>query len=225
MSLKSEPLSAAHFSYIAGLTRPQSKFLGELRQAASIAGIPDISISPEQASFMQILLQLIAAQEVVEVGTLGGYSAIAMAQALPATGRVRSIELEAAHADFAESWVAKSEAAGKTSSMTSGSVEVHRGDGREILPGFADNSADAAFIDADKAGYPLYLKECQRIVRPGGLLMVDNALAFGQVLAAGEVEESVLHIRAFNQQMAACTDLQGVIVPLGDGCWVAVNGA
>src|SRR5262249_18369870 len=153
----------------------EDPFLKDLKRAAVAEGIPSIWIAPEQASFMQILLRLARARHVVEVGTLAGYSAIAMARALPEDGRVRTIELEKKHADFAERWVAKSDVADK--------VVVHRGAGMEVLPRFATDWADAAFLDADKSSYPQYLSECLRIVHRGGLIMVDNAFAFGELFA------------------------------------------
>jgi predicted O-methyltransferase YrrM len=163
---------------------------------------------------MQILLRASGAREVVEIGTLAGYSAIAMARALPENGRVRTIELNEKHAAFAEEWAKRSDVRGK--------VEVHRGGGMDVLPKFAADSADAAFLDADKSSYGLYLKECLRIVRRGGLIMVDNAFAFGELFAAVPRDKEVEAVKAFNEVMAAETALQGVIVPIGDGLWVAV---
>ena len=96
-----------------------------------------------------------------------------MARALPADGRVRTIEIMPAHAEFAKHWVGRSDVAGK--------VEVHLGPGADVLRTFANDSADVAFLDADKSSYPIYLKESLRIVRRGGLVMVDNAFAFGQL--------------------------------------------
>ncbi len=215
MSETSSLVTAEHFRYIAERTAREDAFLAELKRAAVAAGIPAIWIAPEQASFMQILLRAARAREVVEVGTLAGYSAIAMARALPPEGRVRTIELEAKHADFAERWVAKSDVAGR--------VEVHRGAGMDVLTGFAADSADAAFLDADKASYPRYLSECLRIVRPGGLILVDNAFAFGQLLDPAPSDREVGAMRAFNDHMAAVSALQSVIVPLGDGLWVGVR--
>ena len=124
-------------------------------------------------------------------------------------------ELEAKHADFAERWVAKSDVVGR--------VEVHRGAGMDVLPGFATHSADATFLDADKGSYPLYLTECLRIVRPGGLIMVDNAFAFGQLFSTAPSDREVGAVRAFNQHMAKVSELQSIIVPLGDGLWVGVK--
>src|SRR5215510_1319609 len=108
MSEESTLVTREHFRYLAERTAGDDEFLKSLKRAAQDEGIPTIWVAPEQASFMQILLELAAAREVVEVGTLAGYSAITMARALPPDGRVRTIEIEAKHADFAERWVARS---------------------------------------------------------------------------------------------------------------------
>ncbi len=217
MSTTSRPISARHLAYIAQHTAGDDRFLLELKAAARAAGIPAISIAPAQASLMQILLRLVQAREVVEIGTLAGYSAIAMARALPPGGRVRTIEIDPDRAAFARDWVAKSDVAGR--------VEVLCGKGLEILPSFKDQSADAAFIDADKPNYHRYLHHCLRIVRPGGLIMADNALAFGELLKRTARDPEVLAIRRFNTRVAASRSLQAVIIPLGDGLWVGVRSS
>lgn len=205
--------SAALLRYVAEHTRPEDSFLRELRAASRAAGFPSISVAHEQAVFMQALLRAMRAREVVEVGTLGGYSAISMARGLLQGGRVRTIEVDPVRAQFARDWARRSDVADR--------VEVHEGMGAKVLPTFAAGSADAAFLDADKESYPLYLEECRRIVRPGGVILVDNAFAFGYLLDPSETDPSVAAIRAFNETMARARDLQGVIVPLGDGLWVA----
>ena len=215
MSDQSSLVTAEHFGYVASHTTPEDALLRDLKLAARAEGIPPIWIAPEQASFMQIVLKLARAKDVVEVGTLAGYSAIAMARALPADGSVRTIEFEPKHADFAERWVAKSDVAAR--------VKVFRGAGADVLPTFASNSADAAFLDADKSSYPRYLDECLRIVRPGGLIMADNAFAFGQLFDDAATDREVPAIRAFNELMANEQRLHGVIVPIGDALWVAVK--
>ncbi len=215
MSATSGAVSAEHFAYVAERTRGDDDFACALKRAAVERGIPAIWISPEQASLMQILLKAAGAREVVEVGTLAGYSAIVMARALAAGGRVRTIELSGKHADFAEEWIARSDVARR--------VEVHRGEGSEVLRGFASASADAAFLDADKSSYPAYLDECLRIVRPGGMILVDNAFAFGQLLDEDSTDPDVVAVRAFNDLMASTPGLHAVIVPIGDGLWVGVK--
>jgi caffeoyl-CoA O-methyltransferase len=204
-----------HVRYITEHTLPEDDFLRDLKREAAAAGIPSIWIAPSQASFIQILLRLGRVREVVEVGTLAGYSAIAMARALPVDGKVHTIELEAKHADFAEAWIARSNVAGR--------IEVLRGSGLEVLPRLAPDSADAAFLDADKGNYPRYLAECLRIVRRGGLIMADNAFAFGELFDDKPTDREVGAIRHFNDVMHREPALDSIIVPFGDGLWVGVK--
>ncbi len=215
MSDSSTRVTAAHFEYIAARTRGDDAFLLRLKEAALVEGIPAIWIATEQASFMQILLRLARARDVIEVGTLAGYAAIAMARALPAEGRVRTIEVSPKHAAFARAWIARSDVADK--------VEVLEGDARGVLETMRDASADAMFLDADKSSYPIYLAQSLRILRPGGLVMVDNAFAFGQLLDERPTDRDVAAVRAFNDRMAATQGLDSVIVPIGDGLWVGVK--
>lgn len=212
MSKLERGVSAEHFAYLRERTTGEDDFLVELREAALEADIPAIWIAPEQGALLQILLRATAATEVVEVGTLAGVSATWMARALGPGGRVRTLEIDPHRADFAEHHFARSDVAGK--------VEVHRGDARETLPRFAEHSADLMFLDADKPSYDVYLDHALRIVRPGGLVVVDNALAFGSLLDPSEQGESVCAVRAFNDRIAAEPRLQSVLVPLGDGMWV-----
>lgn len=213
-------VTAEHFAYIAERTAGDDAFLSELKQAARDAGIPAIWVNPAQLSFMQVLLRLVNAREVLEVGTLAGGTAIGLARALPEGGRVRTVELEDKHADFAEEWIARSDVPER--------VSVLRGRGQDVLPTLPDGAFDALFLDADKAGYADYVAEGRRLLRPGGLLMVDNAFAFGQLLDAQPTDREVGAVRAFNDHMASQAHgpdapFQAVIVPLGDGMWVGVR--
>lgn len=215
MSEISSLVRLEHFKYIAERTTREDEFLRNLKKHARDEGIPAIWVSAEQASLMQILLKLCRAREVVEVGTLAGYSAIWMARALPPDGVVRTIEISPRHADFAERWVAQSDVAAR--------IRIHRGSGKDILPTFPTGSADAVFLDADKSSYPQYLKESLRIVRQGGLIMADNAFAFGSLFDEEDNDKDVAAVRAFNDIMAREAALQSIIVPMGDGLWVGVR--
>jgi predicted O-methyltransferase YrrM len=215
MSSTSTLVTADHFAYLAARTHAEDPFLGELKSAARAAGIPPIWIAPEQASLMQILLRAIGARRVVEVGTLAGYSAIQMARALPGGGRVDTIELSPVHADFARKWIARSDVEDR--------VRVHEGRGDDVLRTFEADSADAAFLDADKSSYPAYLEHSLRIVRRRGLILVDNAFAFGQLFDEQPKDREVAAVRAFNDLMARERRVHAIIVPIGDGLWVAVK--
>jgi predicted O-methyltransferase YrrM len=212
MSAEPTLVTARHFDYLRDHTEAEEPLLAALKEEAAAAGIPRIWISHAQARLMQVLLRAAGAREVVEVGTLAGYSAIAMARALPADGRVRTIELSGRHAAFARDQIERAGLAER--------IEVHQGRGADVLPGFEARSADVAFLDADKSSYGLYLEECLRIVRPGGLVLVDNAFAFGQLFDAEVNEGEVAAVRAFNELAAGHPGYDGVIVPIGDGLWV-----
>lgn len=215
MSEHALPVTAEHLRYVAEHTVAEDAFLTGLRREAAEAGIPSIAIAPEQGSLIQILLRLAGVREVIEVGTLYGLASIWMARALPPDGHVHTIEVSGKHADFSEAAIARSDVAGR--------VTVHRGRGLDVLPKFKSASADAAFLDADKSNYPAYLEECLRIVRPGGLIMADNAFAFGQLLDADPTDREVEAVRAFNEIIAREKRLQSIIVPAGDGLWVCVR--
>jgi predicted O-methyltransferase YrrM len=128
---------------------------------------------------------------------------------------VRTIEIDPKHAAFAEAWIARSDVADR--------VTLLRGAGRDVLPDLDTGSADAAFLDADKTSYGAYLEECLRIVRPGGLIMADNAFAFGQLFDENPTDREALAVKAFNEEMAREESLHSIIVPLGDGLWVGVK--
>ncbi|NLV29583.1 MAG: O-methyltransferase [Acidobacteria bacterium] len=213
MSEQSTPVTQDHFRYLAERTRQEDAFLRSLKASARAGGIPPIWVAPEQGSFLQLLLAAARAREVVEVGTLAGYSAIWMARGLPPGGRVRTIEVSIQYADFAERWIAKSDVADR--------IRVYRGKGADILAGFHSESADAVFIDADKEGYAVYLREALRVVRKGGLILADNAFGFGHLFE--ESDPGAAGMRAFNDVMAKESGLHSIIVPLGDGLWVGLK--
>src|SRR5687767_5780979 len=152
-------VSRRHYQYMAEHTHGDDKFLVDLKKAANTANIPKIAISATQASLMQILLKLRGAKQMIEVGTLTGYSAICMARGLGKDGRIRTIELDPKHADFAEKWIAKSDVAGR--------VKVLRGAGVDVLKKIKKNGTNACFLDTDKENYPRYLDECLRILPVG----------------------------------------------------------
>ena len=215
MSEESTVVTERHFRYVSEHTLRDDDFLRALKEAARDEGIPAIHVAEEQASFLMVLLKVAGARQVVEVGTLAGYSAIVMARALPPDGRVRTIEVDPRHADFAARWIARSDVASR--------IELVRGNAREVLPRFAAESADAAFLDADKKSYPAYLAECLRIVRKGGLVLADNAFAFGQLFDERPTDPEAPAMRDFNERIARTPGLHAVIVPMGDGLWVAAR--
>ncbi len=209
------PLDPGLLQYLRMHLPEEEAFLGRLRAEAETAGLPPISIPWEQAFFLRLLLRATGARRVLEVGTLGGYSALAMALGLPEEGWVDTLEVDPERADFARDQVRRSPVPGR--------VRVHQGDATELLPDFQDGAYDAAFLDADKANYPRYLEHALRLVRSGGLILADNAFAFGQLLDAEPEEPGVEAIRAFNTLVPRTAGLRALILPLGDGLWFGVR--
>ncbi len=215
MSAEPTPLTAQHYEYIARHAPPEDGFLEALRAASRAAGIPAIQIQAAEGAFLQILVRALGARRVVEVGTLAGYSAVWLARGLRPGGSLLTIEASPRHAAFAREWIARSDVAG--------CVEVVEGRGQAVLPTLEDGSVDLVFLDADKAGYADYTEHAARLLRPGGLLCVDNAFAFGQLFDAHPTDPEAPAIRAFNARLARDARFASVIVPLGDGCWVGAR--
>jgi len=170
-------------------------------------GLPDINVSPNQGRLLQMLVEITGARRVLEIGTLGGYSAIHLARGLPEEGELISLELDEHHADVARNNV---ERAG-----LSDIVEVRVGDARRLLADLIENGEgpfDLVFIDADKEGYPEYLGAVLQLVRPGSLILGDNTIRGGTVL--DPQEETARATREFNRLVAEDSRLHGIVLPL-----------
>ena len=177
--------------------------LGDSRRG----GLPDINVSPNQGRLLQLLVEITGARRILEIGTLGGYSAIHLARGLPEDGELISLELDEHHAGVARNNV---ERAG-----LSEVVEVRVGDAHRLLAGLIENGEgpfDLVFIDADKEGYPDYLEATLRLVRPGSLLLGDNTIRGGTVLDPHE--ETARATREFNRLVAEDPRLHGIVLPL-----------
>ena len=224
MSTMSTPLTQELNDYLRDSFSVEDDFLRTLNREAEEAGIPAISIAPEQTAFLQILLRSINARTVVEVGSLAGYSAIVMARALPADGTLIACEKEPKHADFIRR---KVEEAGLSHIVT-----VLEGAAVDTLADHAllaedSQKIDLVFIDADKPNYPRYFDMLYPHVRAGGYIVGDNALAWGQVHMPDPDSEpnNVKALRAFNDLLVSHAGLQSTLVPLGDGMVIGLKVA
>ena len=200
--------------YIVGLFSAEDELLASLREEADRTGLPPIAISSEEGRLLQVLLTAINARRVLEVGTLGGYSAICMARALPPEGRLLSLEIDDAHASFARKYIVRAGLGDR--------IEVRVGRALDVLPSLDGERFDAIFLDADKEPLPTYFEWGLRLVRPGGLIIGDNALWGGKVYERDESDEKTRAVREFNRRMASDPRVLGIIVPTHDGVAVAV---
>lgn len=207
-----DPVALA--DYVRALFAPEDAALQQARSARERAGMPAIAVPPETGRFLQVLLTAIGARRVLEIGTLGGTSAIWMARAMGSTGRIVSLEIDPAHAAVAQSVLADAGLGER--------VEIRVGRALDLLPTLAAASFDAAFLDADKESLPAYLEAALRLVRPGGLVIADNALRAGRVLEPESEDAGVRGVQEFNRLLARDPRITGTVVPVGDGVAVGV---
>jgi predicted O-methyltransferase YrrM len=166
-------------------------------EAAEAAGLPSIQVSPPQGKLLQLLVRLLGARKVLEFGTLGGYSSILMARALPEDGRLITLEAKPEYAEVARRSI---EAAG-----VDDKVEVRVGAALEALPGLEEEGAgpfDLVFIDADKVNTPNYFAWALDHTRPGGLIVADNVVRRGTLGDAADPDEATQAQRRLHETLA-----------------------
>ena len=186
------------------------------------AGLPSIDVTPLQGKFLEILARATAAQRILEIGTLGGYSTLWLARSLPDKGLVVTLELEPHHAEVAKQNL---EAAGLADR-----VELRVGPAAETLAAMVHETAapfDFIFIDADKASYPEYLQWSMKLSRPGTLIVADNVVRDGKVIDPENSDPNIRGVRRFTEIAAAeprlsATALQTVAGKGYDGFVIAV---
>ena len=167
--------------------------------------IPAIHLGASEAKFLTLLMRLITAEKVVEVGTLAGYSAMRLADGLNDGGKIWTIEYEPQHAEVAEQIIEKAGYADR--------IEILTGAGAYVLPSLEEYGPfDAVFVDADKESYPFYGRWAARNIRPGGLLIGDNAYVFGELLDDSERGEAM---RLFHEEAAEHFDTTCIPTPEG----------
>jgi len=209
-------------SYITNLFGDEDTAILNAERAIEESGIPQISISPNQGKFLQVLARLCRATRILEVGTLGGYSTIWMARALPKNGKLITLELEPKHAAVAKK---NFEATGLADK-----IEIRLGkaiDSMEKLNTEKVEPFDMIFIDADKEPYAEYFAAALKLSRQGTLIITDNVIREGKVLDPGTTDSMVKGVQRFNKALAenklvTATIIQTVGSKYHDGMAIAV---
>jgi caffeoyl-CoA O-methyltransferase len=195
--------------YISNLLAHEDDALIAATNSLEEAGMPAISVSPNQGKFLQIMALLCNAKNILELGTLAGYSTIWMARALPKEGQLITIEYDPKHAAVAQKNI---ERAGLASQ-----VDIRVGKALDILPQLYDEKAgpfDMIFIDADKPPYAEYFQWALRLSRPGTLIIADNVIRDGQVLDAAPADDRVVGAQRFNNVLGASNAVTATIVQM-----------
>jgi len=179
--------------YISGLLVGHDEALEAALEASDAAGLPAIAVAPNQGKLLYLLARLRGARRILEIGTLGGYSTIWLARALPADGRLVTLEYEPKHAEVARANIAGAGLADR--------VEVRVGPALDTLPGL-NGPFDLVFIDADKPNNPEYLRWALRLTRPGSVIIVDNVVRNGRVADPTSTDPSVIGTRELADLLA-----------------------
>lgn len=218
MSSRPTEITQDIFNYLVENFSAEDEFLLNLKKEATEAGIPEICISPEQGNFLQFYLKSINAKNVLEIGSLAGYSAIVMARALPEDGKLIAVELNPKNAEFIEKQVEKA--------GLSHIIEVVNQDAQKFVKEFKpDYELDFVFIDADKRAYHKYFEHTAPLLRKGGVICADNALAFGMIAQNDPESEpkNVNALKRYNKMVRENKDFFSTLVTMGDGMAMSVK--
>jgi predicted O-methyltransferase YrrM len=183
-------------AYITETLVGQDASLDDALEASTAAGLPSIAVAPPQGKLLHLLARLRKARTILEIGTLGGYSTIWLARALPPDGRLLTLEADEKHAAVARANIAR---AGLDSV-----VEVRLGAALETLPRLTAERAgpfDLIFVDADKPNIPSYFEWALRLASPGALIIVDNVVRSGAIVDAASTDASVQGVRRLNEMI------------------------
>ncbi len=219
MSNRSIGLSEAVQDYLIANTLRETDLQRQLRAetAAVFGGSASMQIAPEQGQFMALMARLLGARLALEIGTFTGYSALAVAQALPPDGRLIACDVNPDWTAIGRRYWAEAGIADR--------IDLRLGNAVETLAALRSapeaGRIDLAFIDADKTNYRRYYEDCLALVRPGGLIMIDNVLWGGSVADLSVTDADTEAIRALNSVLHADERIDLSLVPIGDGLTLA----
>ena len=217
MANRTITLSDGLYDYLLDVSLREPDVLRRLREETAKIPAAAMQIAPEQGQFMALLVELMGARKAIEVGTFTGYSSLSVALALPPGGRLVACDVNEEWTDVARRYWAEAGVADR--------IDLRLAPALETLDGLiAEGEAgtfDFAFIDADKAGYDAYYERILTLLRPGGLVSVDNVLWSGRVIDTAKQDSDTRAIRAFNEKIHADPRVSLSLVPIGDGLTLA----
>jgi predicted O-methyltransferase YrrM len=207
-------LTDALYDYIVAMGARETRVQRALREETRKLPNAGMQIGPDQAALLQVLVRILGAERCIEVGTFTGYSALAVALALPADGKIVCCDVSAEWTAIGRHYWKKAGVERK--------IDLRLGPALDTLRALK-GKFDFAFIDADKPNYWKYYERCLELLRKGGLVAVDNTLWGGSVIDPAKKSESTVALRAFNKRLAKDRRVDIALVPIGDGLTLAVK--
>lgn len=221
MSNKTFTLDERLYRYLLSVSLGEPEILARLRQETARDRLSRMQIAPEQGQFMALLVRLMGAKRCLEIGVYTGYSSLWVALALPQDGRLIACDVSEEWTTIARRYWAEAGVAHKVELKLAPALETLD---RLLAEGNA-GCYDFAFIDADKGSYPAYYERCLELLRPGGLIAVDNTLWLGRVADPENHDPDTEAIRAFNKNLRQDSRVFLSLVPIGDGLTLALKKA
>ncbi len=219
MSTRTLTLNDDLYQYLLDVSLRETPIQRRLREETARMEMAGMQISPEQGQFMALLVALMGARNTLEVGVFTGYSALCVAGALPEDGRILAC-------DVSEEWTSIARRYWKEAGVD-GKIELRLAPATEtlaaLIKGGEKGRFDFAFIDADKENYGVYFEQCLELLRPGGLIAVDNTLWSGSVLDTEDQSKDTKAIRELNEALRKDSRIRLSLVPIGDGLTLAMK--
>jgi predicted O-methyltransferase YrrM len=217
MSNRSIGLEPRLYDYLLSASLREHPVLARLRAQTASHPKVNMQIAPEQAQFMALLVKLIGAERCIEVGVFTGYSSLAVALALPPMGHIVACDISEEYTAVAQSFWEEAGVDAKIDLRIAPALETLD----TLLSEAGAGTYDFGFIDADKGGYAEYYERLLALLRPGGLVAIDNTLWDGDVADPGNDEPDTVAIRAFNEALRDDVRVDLSLVPIGDGLTLA----
>ncbi|MBE9058002.1 class I SAM-dependent methyltransferase [Sphaerospermopsis sp. LEGE 08334] len=205
------------YDYLLSVSVREPEILTQLRQETAQLPMSIMQISPEQGQFMALLVKLLGAKKTLDIGVFTGYSSLVVALALPADGKIIACDVSEEYTSIARRYWEKAAIADKINLHIAPALETLD----NLLAAGEAESFDFAFIDADKGNYENYYERSLQLIRPGGLIAVDNVLWSGKVADPEIQDNQTKKIRAFNQKLYQDSRITLSLVPIADGLTLA----
>jgi len=205
------------YDYLLKVSLREPPLLAELRAETAKLPMAGMQISPEQGQFMALLAETIGARRAIEVGTFTGYSSLCVALALPPGGKLIACDISEEFTAVARRYWAKSGTADRIELRLAPALDTLR----SLLAGGAAGSFDFAFIDADKTQYDAYYEQILKLLRPGGLVTIDNVLWSGAVADGRKRDADTVALRTLNEKLKTDKRISLSMLPIGDGLTLA----
>jgi predicted O-methyltransferase YrrM len=217
MSVRTLNIDARLYDYLLAVSVREPRLLAELREETSRLPSAGMQISPEQGQLLRMLVELLGARRCLEVGVFTGYSSTCVALSLPEDGRLVACDVSAEYTDVARRYWHLAGVQDRIDLRLAPALTTLDA----LVAAGETGSFDFAFIDADKENYGAYYERCLALLRPGGLIAIDNVLWGGSVADPSNVTASTRSIRALNERLHADERVSICLVPIGDGLFLA----